>query len=73
MSVLLAREEEAKRAEEKAAAANSPLLYNHKLVNGDKISKVRVLLFYRYMNNSYTPTNNLESGNYCVTWQLFKS
>ena len=40
MSVLLAREEEAKRAEEKAAAANSPLLYNHKIVNGDKISKV---------------------------------
>lgn len=40
MSVLLAREEEAKRAEEKAAAANSPLLYNHKTVNGDKISKV---------------------------------
>lgn len=43
MSVLLAREEEAKRAEEKAAAANSPLLYNHKIVNGDKISKVRWL------------------------------
>ncbi|PZC81590.1 hypothetical protein B5X24_HaOG212514 [Helicoverpa armigera] len=38
MSVLLAREEEAKRAEEKAAA-NSPLLYNHHIVNGDKISK----------------------------------
>lgn len=43
MSVLLAREEEAKRAEEKAAAAHSPLLCNHKGVNGDKISKVWML------------------------------
>ncbi|KAF9822423.1 hypothetical protein SFRURICE_017698 [Spodoptera frugiperda] len=46
MSVLLAREEEAKRAEEKAAAANSPLLYNHKIVNGDKISKSSLSLEY---------------------------
>ncbi|CAB3234701.1 unnamed protein product [Arctia plantaginis] len=46
MSVLLAREEEAKRAEEKAAAANSPLLYNHKGVNGDKISKSSLSLEY---------------------------
>ncbi|KAH9641250.1 hypothetical protein HF086_016423 [Spodoptera exigua] len=46
MSVLLAREEEAKRAEEKAAAANSPLLYNHKVVNGDKISKSSLSLEY---------------------------
>ncbi|CAD0196533.1 unnamed protein product [Chrysodeixis includens] len=46
MSVLLAREEEAKRAEEKSAAANSPLLYNHKIVNGDKISKSSLSLEY---------------------------
>ncbi|XP_059061789.1 E3 ubiquitin-protein ligase MGRN1 [Achroia grisella] len=46
MSVLLAREEEAKRAEEKTAA-NSPLLYNHKNVNGtDKISKSSLSLDY---------------------------
>ncbi|XP_063892338.1 E3 ubiquitin-protein ligase MGRN1 isoform X1 [Helicoverpa armigera] len=45
MSVLLAREEEAKRAEEKAAA-NSPLLYNHHIVNGDKISKSSLSLEY---------------------------
>ncbi|XP_075969142.1 mahogunin ring finger 1 isoform X2 [Anticarsia gemmatalis] len=47
MSVLLAREEEAKRAEEKAAAAHSPLLYNHKVVNGDKISKSSLSLEYQ--------------------------
>ncbi|KAJ0180280.1 hypothetical protein K1T71_003684 [Dendrolimus kikuchii] len=45
MSVLLAREEEAKRAEEKVAA-NSPLLYNHKHLNGDKISKSSLSLDY---------------------------
>ncbi|KAM3961819.1 mahogunin ring finger 1 [Aphomia sociella] len=46
MSVLLAREEEAKRAEEKAAA-NSPLLYNHKNLNGtEKISKSSLSLEY---------------------------
>lgn len=39
MSVLLAREEDAKRAEEKAAA-NSPLLYNPKILNGVKSTKM---------------------------------
>ncbi|XP_013140746.1 PREDICTED: RING finger protein 157 [Papilio polytes] len=38
MSVLLAREEEAKRAEEKAVAS-SPLLYNHNGLSSDKLSK----------------------------------
>lgn len=49
MSVLLAREEESKRAEEKSAAAHSPLLYNHKLGNhnGDKISKSSLSLEYQ--------------------------
>ncbi|XP_013182357.1 PREDICTED: E3 ubiquitin-protein ligase MGRN1 isoform X1 [Papilio xuthus] len=38
MSVLLAREEEAKRAEDKAVAS-SPLLYNHNGLSSDKLSK----------------------------------
>ncbi|CAH2074658.1 unnamed protein product, partial [Iphiclides podalirius] len=38
MSVLLAREEEAKRAEEKAVAS-SPLLYNHNGLSAEKLSK----------------------------------
>lgn len=52
MSVLLAREDETKRAEEKAsAAASSPLLCNHKGLNGtDKMSKVR---FYSYKRRDY--------------------
>lgn len=39
MSVLLAREEEAKRSDEKAVAS-SPLLYNHNGFSTEKLSKV---------------------------------
>ncbi|KAL0841748.1 hypothetical protein ABMA28_014014 [Loxostege sticticalis] len=63
MSVLLAREEQAKAAEEKAA--HSPLLYNHNGIN-DKLTKSSLSLDYpRERVSTHSGSNSSDEGSGC--------